>query len=259
MLTPRVIPCLLLRGAGLVKTVKFSSPKYVGDIINAVKIFNDKEVDEIIVLDIDAHRRPGSIQWDLLAQVASECFMPMCYGGGVRTTDEIQRLFGLGIEKVSINTAATEDPKLIADAARLFGNQSIVAAVDVRRSLFGGYTVYSHGGSRKTALDLAGYVRELERRGAGELFLNSIDRDGTQAGFDLKLVGMVAGAVSIPVIAGGGAGRLEHFAEAVRKGGASAVAVGSMFVFHGRHRAVLITYPERALLDGLFQEAQGRK
>jgi len=259
MLTPRVIPCLLLRGAGLVKTVRFSNPKYVGDIINAVKIFNDKEVDEIVVLDIDAHCREGSIQWNLLAQVASECFMPMCYGGGVRTTDEIKRLFGLGIEKVSINTAAVENPKLIEDAARLFGNQSIVAAVDVRRTLLGAYSVHSHGGNRKTDLDLVSYVRELERRGAGELFLNSMDRDGTQSGYDLKLIAMVAGAVNVPVIASGGAGGLEHFADAVQKGGASAVAAGSLFVFHGRHRAVLITYPERALLDGLFRKVQGQR
>jgi cyclase len=243
VLIPRVIPCLLLRGTGLVKTVKFADAKYVGDIVNAVRIFNDKEVDEIVILDIEAHRR-GSIQWDLVANTASEAFMPMCYGGGVRTVDEIKRLLKAGIEKVSINSAAHDDPRLVERAAKEFGSQSIVGAIDVKKNFLGRYLVVSHGGDRKRAPDVATWAKSLERAGAGEILINSVDRDGTQTGYDLDLVRQVTSAVRVPVIACGGAGKLEHFAQAIENG-ASAVAAGSMFVFHGPHRAVLITYPER--------------
>lgn len=253
MLTPRVIPCLLLQGAGLVKTLKFSTPRYVGDVVNAVKIFNEKEVDEIFILDIAAHKQPGSIQWGLIGNITSECFMPVGYGGGIRSTDEIRRLFGLGIEKVSINTSAIENPKLIEDAARLFGSQSVVAAVDVKRTMLGSYVICSNGGSRKTNLDLLTHVRHLEKCGAGELLLNSIDRDGTQSGYDINLIKKVSRAVSIPVVACGGAGSIQDCVEAVFHGGASGAAAGSLFVFHGKHRAVLITYPSRAQLDDAFR------
>jgi cyclase len=244
VLIPRVIPCLLLRGTGLVKTVKFADPKYVGDIINAVRIFNDKEVDEIIILDIEAHAGRGRINWDLVTKTASEAFMPMCYGGGVTTVDEIKRLLKAGIEKVSINTAAFENPRLIEDAARAFGSQSIVAGIDVKKSFLGKYVVVSHGGDKKQAVDVVTWAKSVERAGAGEILLNAVDRDGTQAGYDLELVRQVTTAVRIPVIACGGAGKVQHFADAIGTG-ASAVAAGSMFVFHGPHRAVLITYPER--------------
>lgn len=244
---PRVIPCLLLRGTGLVKTVRFGDPKYVGDIINAVRIFNDKEVDEIIILDIEAHAGRGRINWELVTKAAGEAFMPMCYGGGVRSVDEIKRLFKAGIEKVSVNTGAHEDPRLLESAARTFGSQSIVAGIDVKKNLFGRYVVVSHGGERKQATDVVAWAKTVERAGAGEILLNSVDRDGTQAGYDLELVRQVTSAVSIPVIACGGAGKLEHFAQAIRSG-ASAVAAGSLFVFHGPHRAVLITYPARGEL-----------
>lgn len=241
---PRVIPCLLLRGTGLVKTVRFSEPRYVGDIINAVRIFNDKEVDEIIILDIEAHAGRGRIKWDLVTKTASEAFMPMCYGGGVTTVDEIKRLLKAGIEKVSINTAAHEDPRLIDAAARAFGSQSIVAGIDVKKNLLGRYVVVSHGGKRKQSTDVVQWAKAVERAGAGEILLNAVDKDGTQTGYDLELVQKVTAAVRIPVIACGGAGKVEHFAHAIRAG-ASAVAAGSLFVFHGPHRAVLITYPER--------------
>lgn len=244
MLIPRVIPCLLLRGTGLVKTVRFAEPKYVGDIVNAVKIFNDKEVDEIIILDIEAHAR-RRINWELVTSTASEAFMPMCYGGGVTTVDEIRRLLKAGIEKVSINTAAHEDPRLIEAAARAFGSQSIVAGIDVKKNFLGRYVVVSHGGKRKQSADPVQWAKAVERAGAGEILLTSVDRDGTQAGYDLELVRQVTGAVRIPVIACGGAGKVQHFAEAIQSG-ASAVAAGSLFVFHGPHRAVLITYPDRA-------------
>jgi cyclase len=244
VLIPRVIPCLLLRGTGLVKTTKFGDPKYVGDMINAVRIFNDKEVDEIIILDIEAHAGRGRIQWDLVTKTASEAFMPMCYGGGVTSVDEIKRLLKAGVEKVSINTAAHDDPRLVENAVKTFGSQAIVGAIDVKKSFLGKYVVVSHGGDRKRSVEVAAWAKALERAGAGEILINSVDRDGTQAGYDLELVRQVTSAVRVPVIASGGAGRLEHFAQAIESG-ASAVAAGSMFVFHGPHRAVLITYPDR--------------
>ncbi|NVB78321.1 MAG: imidazole glycerol phosphate synthase subunit HisF [Kofleriaceae bacterium] len=247
MLIPRVIPCLLLRGSGLVKTERFADPKYVGDIINAVKIFNDKEVDEIIILDIEAHKGRGRINWELVTKTATEAFMPMCYGGGVTSLDEIKRLFKAGIEKVSINTASHSDPRLIESAAKTFGSQSIVAGIDVKKGFLGRYAVVSHGGDKKQSTDVVHWAKTVERAGAGEILLNSVDRDGTRSGYDLELVRLVTSAVRIPVIACGGAGKVEHFAQAIASG-ASAVAAGSLFVFHGPHRAVLITYPERTEL-----------
>lgn len=252
MLTTRVIPCLLLKGSGLVKTIKFDDARYVGDILNAVRIFNEKEVDEIIILDIEAHARPGGIQWELVQNVASECFMPMCYGGGVTTGDEFKRLFSCGVEKVAVNTAALAGLKLVEAAARQFGSQSIVVGIDVRKTLFGRYSIVSHGGSKKQRTDVVAYAREAEAAGAGELLLTSVDRDGTQLGYDLDLLRLVTGAVRVPVVACGGAGRLSDFKAAV-DAGASAVAAGSMFVFHGPHRAVLITYPERHELEACLR------
>jgi cyclase len=242
-----VIPCLLLRGTGLVKTIRFSDARYVGDIVNAVRIFNEKEVDEIVVLDIEAHLGKG-INFQLISEVASECFMPMCYGGGVTSVEQMKRLFNSGIEKVSINTALHENPKLLEAGARQFGSQSLVAAIDVKKGLLGRYSVVSHGGKRKQTSDVVAYAKLVERAGAGEIFLNSVDRDGTMQGYDLELVQRVTQAVRIPVIVSGGAGKVTDFA-AARRAGASAVAAGSMFVFHGPHRAVLIQYPERRELE----------
>ena len=242
MLKSRVIPCLLLKNEGLVKTIKFKNPKYVGDPLNAVKIFNDKEVDELVFLDITAtieNRRPPV---KLISQIATECFMPFCYGGGVRTVEDIAELFKLGVEKVAINSQAVENPDLIKRAADLFGSQSIVVSIDVKKNLFGKYRVFTHSGRKDSKLDPVEFAVRMQETGAGELFLNSIDRDGTRQGYDLTLTSKICEAVNIPVIACGGAGNIDHFAEAV-KAGASAVSAGSMFVFQGEYRAVLITYP----------------
>ncbi|HLL25229.1 MAG TPA: AglZ/HisF2 family acetamidino modification protein [Kofleriaceae bacterium] len=241
-----MIPCLLLRGSGLVKTVRFAEPKYVGDVVNAVKIFNDKEVDEIVILDIEAHTR-RRINWELVTSTATEAFMPMCYGGGITNVDEIRRLLKSGVEKVAINTTSHEDPRLIEAGARAFGSQAIVASIDVKKSFLGKYVVVSHGGKRKQPHDPVQWAKRVEQAGAGEILLTSFDRDGTQQGYDLELVRQVTGAVRIPVVASGGAGKVQHFADAIQSG-ASAVAAGSLFVFHGPHRAVLITYPTRAEL-----------
>jgi cyclase len=249
MLKTRVIPCLLLKGQGLVKTIKFKKPKYVGDPINAVKIFNDKEVDELIFLDIEATvegRRPPI---KLISEIASECFMPLSYGGGLRDFDDIKTIFNVGVEKIIINSYAIENPDFVREASRCYGSQSIVVAVDVKRNSIGKYEIFSLGARQKTKLNLVDHVKEMEKLGAGEIFLNSIDRDGTMEGYDIDMIKGVTEAVSIPVIACGGAGSITHFAEAVRRGGAAAVAAGSMFVFHGKHRAVLITYPSIDALE----------
>jgi cyclase len=252
MLRTRVIPCLLLKDGGLVKTVRFKSPTYLGDPINIVKIFNDKEVDELVFLDITASPERRRPDFDLLGQITTECFMPLCYGGGVRTVDDVRELVALGVEKVAINTRAAESPEFVRDAADLVGSSSVVVSIDVKRSLLGRYEVVTEGGRRRTGRDPVAFAAEVERRGAGEILLNSVDRDGTMQGYDLELVRRVTSAVGVPVIACGGAGTVQHLADAVRKGGASAVAAGSMFVFQGKHRAVLVNTPAEADLQAAF-------
>jgi cyclase len=252
MLTTRVIPCLLLKNQGLVKTVKFKDPKYVGDPINAVKIFNDKEVDELLFLDITATIERKAPPLKVITEIASECFMPLAYGGGIRSLEDVRQIFTVGVEKVCINTHAVEQPEFIRQAADIFGSQSIVVSIDVKKSLFGKYEVHTNSGTKNTKLDPVEHAVRMEQMGAGELFLNSIDRDGMQQGFDIELVRKVASAVRIPVIACGGAGTVAHFREAVKGGGASAVSAGSMFVFHGKHRAVLISYPGQDELKKAF-------
>jgi imidazole glycerol-phosphate synthase subunit HisF len=251
MLRARVIPCLLLRNGGLVKTVKFGDARYVGDPINAVRIFNDKEVDELVFLDIAATPSGQGPNFELLADIASEAFMPFGYGGGITTIDQVQRLFALGIEKVILNTSAASSPALVEEAARLAGNSSVVVSMDVRRNWLGKYSVCVAGGKTDTMRDPVSYAQEMERSGAGEILLTAIQRDGTMEGYDLELVRRVSAAVSIPVVASGGAGNLQHLKAAIDSG-ASAVGAGSLFVFHGKHRAVLITYPTYTELERLF-------
>lgn len=243
MLRIRTIPCLLLKDGGLVKTRRFAEPRYVGDPINAVRIFNDKGADELVFLDISATGRGTGPDFALLADIASEAFMPFSYGGGITSVDHVRRLYALGVEKVIINTAVADRPELLREAIALGGSSGVVASMDVKRNWRGRYGVWVDGGRRDTGRDPVEYARELERLGAGELLLNSIDRDGVMEGYDLELIRRVSGAIGIPVVAAGGAGQLADFREAV-KSGAAAVAAGSMFVFHGKHRAVLITYPE---------------
>lgn len=249
MLRTRVIPCLLLKNEGLVKTVKFKNPKYVGDPLNAVKIFNDKEVDELVFLDITATIENRKPPFKLISQIASECFMPFCYGGGIRSMEDIAELFKLGVEKIAVNSSAFANPSLITHAADRFGSQSIVVSMDVKKNFFGAYRVFTHGGRKSTKLDAVEFAVRMQELGAGELFLNSIDRDGTMQGYDLDLIKSVSESVRIPVIACGGARSVDDFADAIKKGGASAVSAGSMFVFQGQYRAVLITYPSITELE----------
>ena len=247
MTRTRVIPLLLIEKGKLVKTVQFKKAKYVGDPINAVKIFNEKEIDEIIILDITAtvEKRAPDIQ--MITDLAGECFMPFCYGGGITTIEDMKRIFYAGSEKICINTAAVQNPALISEAARLFGNQSIVVSIDVKKNIWGKYQVFTQRGTKNTGIDPIRFAVEMESSGAGEIFLNSIEKDGTFSGYDLELTEQVSNAIKIPVIAGGGAGKVEDLADAVRFG-ASAVAAGSMFVFQGTHRAVLINFPSQEVL-----------
>lgn len=255
MLRTRVIPCLLLRNGGLVKTVKFANPTYIGDPINAVRIFNDKEVDELVFLDIGATPAKQGPNFDLLADIASEAFMPFGYGGGITTIEQVKRLFALGVEKVIINSAVWSNPQLITQAAQLAGSSSIVASIDVRKNWLGKYSVLVAGGRSDIIRDPVDHARHMEELGAGEILLNATYRDGTREGYDLELIRRVAAAVSIPVVAVGGAGQLTHLRDAVANG-AAAVGAGSLFVFHGKHRAVLITYPQYSELQALFAGAE---
>lgn len=241
----RIIPTLLLRGTGFVKTSNFKNPVYLGDCFNTVRLFNEKEADELMILDITATPEKKPINFDLLRDLASECFMPLSYGGGIRSIEDMRQLFRAGFEKVSLNTEAARNPQLIRDASREFGEQSIVVSIDIKRKLFGGYEVYVNGGREGIGMDPVTAAKRAVEYGAGEILLNSIDRDGTMSGYDLEIIRKVADAVPVPLIASGGAGSLSHFSEAIHKGGASAVAAGSFFVFSGKHRAVLITYPSQ--------------
>lgn len=240
----RVMPCLLLRGHGLVKTRKFKDPVYLGDPVNAVRIFSEKEVDELIVLDIDASKDGREPDYDFIAEIAGESFMPIAYGGGIRTVEQVRRLIRCGVEKVVINTASTLSYDLIRQSAQVFGRQAVVGAIDVKKTLFGAYRVMVQSATVEAKVSLDEHVENLVTAGVGEVFLNSVDRDGTMQGYDLSLIRRVAQQLRVPLVACGGAGTTDHLAAAVHEGGASAVAAGSMFVFHGRLRAVLLNYPQ---------------
>lgn len=248
----RLIPCLLLRDNGLVKTVKFKDSTYVGDPINTIRIFNEKEVDELFFLDIDATKLKKEPPYDLIKNIASECFMPFAYGGGICSIDQIERIIKSGAEKVILNTHAFLNLLLLREAVKHFGSSTIGVSVDVKKELFKGNIVYIKSGTQSTGMNPVDYARRIEDAGAGEIMINSIDRDGTMQGFDIDLIRSVSDAIKIPVIACGGAGSLNDFGSAVKEGGASAVAAGSFFVFHGKRRAVLITYPSYPEISDLF-------
>lgn len=254
MLQTRVIPVLLLKDNGLVKTVRFKEPKYVGDPINAIKIFNDKEVDELIFLDIQASKKNKMPDFKLIQKVASECFMPICYGGGISSIDQMKKIFELGVEKVAINCNALSNSDLIKQAVDVFGSQSIVVSVDVKKSLFGKYKVFNHKNKRKIKTSLVNYLKEIEKSGAGEVLLNSVDQDGMQSGYDIELLRLAKSILTIPIIACGGAKDINDFKIAKEQSNVSGFAAGSMFVFHGKHKAVLISYPAYKQLRKIFGE-----
>lgn len=239
----RIIPSLLLRGSGFVKTVRFKDPVYLGDCFNTLRLFNEKEADELMIFDITATLENRSPRFDFLRNLASECFMPLGYGGGIRSIDDMRRLFSAGFEKLSLNTTAFKNAGMIKEAAREFGSQSVIVSIDFRKKFLGGYEVYVNGGRERTGFDPIQTAMLAEEMGAGEILLNSIDRDGTMQGYELEIIRKVADAITIPVIACGGAGSLDDFKQAIHEGHASAVAAGSFFVFNGKHKAVLISYP----------------
>lgn len=253
VMQPRIIPVLLLDGNALYKTRCFRAPRYLGDPVNTVKIFNEKGCDELMVLDVTASVGGNPPAFEMIGEIASECFMPVCYGGGVRTLKDCERLFGLGIEKVAINSAALADPKLVAAASREFGSQSIVVVADYRRTLFGRKLVYTARGRNRTRWGIVDYAREVERQGAGELVLQSVERDGTGKGYDIETIKEVAESVSIPVVACGGAGSCDDLVAVMKV--AHAAAAGSMFVLHGPHKAVLISYPDYKTMRKLMPDA----
>ncbi len=253
MLNPRIIPCLLIRNGGLVKTVHFGDPKYVGDPINAVRIFNEKEVDELIVLDIDATAKQREPDYNMIGHLAAECRMPLCYGGGVGTAEQVQKIVQLGVEKVAMSAAAIAKPGLVAEAAARVGNQSVVVVLDVKKDRDGRYEVWTHNGTRNTGKSPVELAQQMETQGAGEIVVNSMDRDGEMKGYDIVLAGKVRDAVTVPVMVLGGAGSLHDIGKLIQSYGVIGSAAGSLFIFKGVYRAVLINYPNRAEKEALME------
>lgn len=253
MLRPRLIPCLLLANSGLVKTINFSNRKYIGDPLNAVKIFNEKNVDELIVLDIDATAHNQDPKYELIESLAVECRMPLCYGGGIKNTDQALKILDLGVEKIALSSAAFAKPQLISDVAKRVGSQSISIVIDVKEDyLKNSYRVTTTNNTVSVETDLTNALKHMESLGAGEIVINSIDRDGVMQGFDMNLIEIALNAISLPITIIGGAGSPEHFLQVVKKFGVIGIGAGSYFIFKGRYRAVLINYPSAPNKEKLF-------
>ena len=251
MFRPRVIPTLLLNNEGLVKTIKFKKPTYIGDPINAVRIFNESYADELIFLDISASIENRIPSLELISELSDECFMPFSVGGGIRNINDVEKIIQAGAEKVVINSFAIENPNFINEASKLIGSQSVVASIDVKKNFFNKYQVYTYSGTKKNKFNLIEYVKMLEDQGAGEIYINSIDRDGMMNGYDIDLIKSITKILKIPVICSGGARNIDDFKNAIKIGGASAVSAGSMFVFQKKRDAVLINFPTRQQLSKL--------
>jgi imidazole glycerol-phosphate synthase subunit HisF len=243
VLRARIIPCLLVHDHGLVKTTRFADPKYVGDPLNAVRIFNEKEVDELIVADIDASAKGREPDYELIEHLAAECRMPLAYAGGITNAGQVERIIALGVEKVAIGARLATHPQLITEAADRVGSQSLVAVVDVRRRQDGRYGIFTHNGTKDTGMEAAAFALEMQSRGAGELLVNSIDQDGVMKGYDLELTDQIRAAVSLPLTFLGGAGSHGDLSSLIARHGTIGAAAGSLFVFKGTLRAVLISYP----------------
>jgi cyclase len=253
MLRPRIIPCLLVQNRGLVKTINFKSPKYVGDPINAVKIFNEKESDELMLIDIDASQENREPDYHMIESVAAECRMPLCYGGGIKTPFQAKKILGLGVEKIAISSAIVEQPDLVRDLARQVGSQSVVAVVDIKRGLLGRHDIYIRNATLKLKIKLHQLVDELQKAGVGEIVINSIDRDGCMKGYDLNLAKEIRSRVEVPLTVLGGAGSLDDIKHLVNNCGIVGCAAGSLFVFKGKYRAVLINYPNPVEKRQIFE------
>tara|TARA_B100000029_G_scaffold183432_1_gene180986 strand:+ start:92 stop:868 length:777 start_codon:yes stop_codon:yes gene_type:complete len=244
MLHPRIIPNLLIHNKGLVKTINFKNPKYVGDPINAVKIFNEKSVDELIVTDIDATVNNLEPNYDVIKKLAMECRMPLCYGGGIKNVDQAKKIFSLGVEKVSLSSSAINNPNIISKLANSVGSQSVVVVIDVKKRFFGNkYEILTHNGTKKTGINPLDFIESINNKGVGEIVINSIDRDGTMEGYDYKLIDKVRNVTTLPMTILGGAGSLEDIGDLISRYKIIGSGAGSMFVFKGKYRAVLINYP----------------
>ena len=254
MLRPRIIPCLLVHNKGLVKTVKFKEAKYVGDPINAVKIFNEKEVDELIVLDIDATVQKREPDYKMIENLAFECRMPLCYGGGVKTAEVAQRIFNLGVEKIAISSSAIERPQLVSEIAQQVGSQSVVVIIDAKKNKVGNYDILTHNAKKNSGKSIMDLITEFENLGAGEIVVNSIDNDGMMKGYDMELVKIIRKRLKIPLTVLGGAGSLKDIGTMIREHGIIGSAAGSLFVFKGIYKAVLISYPDNAQRSIIIDE-----
>lgn len=254
MLRPRIIPCLLIKDKGLVKSTQFKDYRYIGDPMNAVRIFNEKEVDELSVFDIEATTEGRDPDYRLIQHLAEECRMPLCYGGGIKTIDQAQRIFSLGVEKISLSAAAINQPNLVAEIAKRVGGQSVVVVVDVKKKFFGGYEVCINNGNKNTGKNLIEFIKEAQDLGAGEIVINNIDADGMMKGYDLELIKKVAQATKVPLTVLGGAGSLEDIGKLIEKFGIIGAAAGSAFVYKGKLKGVLINYPSTLEKDLLIDK-----
>lgn len=250
MVQNRVIPTLLIKDGGLVKTTNFKNPRYVGDPINVIRIFNEKEVDELIIIDIQATKQNKNPDFGLIEKIAGECFMPLCYGGGISSLEEAEKIFKLGVEKISLQTSVINNMDFITQLSKRFGSQSIVVSIDIKKNFWGQYKI--HNSSSLYEKDLRKQISEIEKAGAGEILLNNIDFEGTMKGPDLQIIKFISQSLKIPLIAGGGVGS-DLDIKNIIENGASAVSVGSYFIFYGKHKAVLISYPKYSELIKLFK------
>lgn len=253
MLRPRIIPALLVQDSGLVKTVRFESPRYIGDPINAVKIFNEKEADELIVLDISASSQPREPDYRLIERLANECRMPLCYGGGIKTLEQANRILAYGVEKVAVSSLAVEQPTEIRRMADYLGNQSVVVAIDTRKQRNGSHEVYIHNGKKRTGKLTLDLVKQAIDLGAGEILLNAIDNDGMMAGYDTEIIDEVRKICSVPLTVLGGCGAADDISQLIKRFGIIGVAAGSFFIYKGKLRGVLISYPNTQEKEALLK------
>ena len=254
MLRPRIIPCLLVHKKGLVKSIQFRDYKYVGDPINAVRIFNEKEADELMVVDIDATVENREPDYKMIQNLATECRMPLCYGGGIKTVEQAQKIFSLGVEKIALSSTVITNPEIVKVIASKVGSQSVVVVLDVKKKVLGGYEVYTHNGKKATGISPLEFATKMEKLGAGEIVINSIDQDGMMKGYDSKLVDLIRKSISLPLTILGGAGNLQDIGALIKEYGIIGAAAGSLFVFKGVYRAVLISYPNWIEKDKLINE-----
>lgn len=252
MLKCRVVPILLNKDGGLYKTIQFKNPKYVGDPLNAIRIFNEKEVDELIFLDIQATKNSVEPNYNLIENIASECFMPLTYGGGIRNLEQAKKIFELGIEKISLNNSSLKSLTIIEELSAYYGSQSIISSIDIKKNLFGKYQVFDHKNKKSLKIDAIEFIKNVQNAGAGEVLVTSVDKEGTMEGFDINLFKLLYDNVNIPMIVHGGLGNLDHLNEIYKHVKVSAIAAGSFFVFQGKHRAVLVSYPKYEKLRSIF-------